>query len=202
MEKVADLLFENIYRFKNQSFYSEPVGTYVINLKEKVLLFDIPTYSQSVKKFLQSFDKPCAALLSHGSCGISDGAKWQNEINLKVYLQKNDANHPWLNMNPDIMFDIDPELHGEVEIIWTPGHSAGSVVLLHKTSKSLFTGDTVEGDNGEIHNFIGAADYDNELRLKSVQNLMKYEFVNVLPFHYDMILGDAKEKLKGFLQKH
>jgi len=42
-------------------------------------------------------------------------------------------------MKPDILFTIAPELGENIEIIHTPGHSAGSICVLDKSTKSLFT---------------------------------------------------------------
>jgi len=115
-------LQENIYEINNQYFYGEKVHTYLIELADKVFLFDIPTYSEDVKKFILSFDKSPFAIISHGSCGINDGTKWQKEIGLKVYAHKNDESHPWIRMNPDVLFTEMPKFGNTIEVIHTPGH--------------------------------------------------------------------------------
>ena len=42
-------LHENVYEINEQYFYSSKVHTYLIELDEQILLFDIPTYSNEVK---------------------------------------------------------------------------------------------------------------------------------------------------------
>ncbi|WP_335964518.1 hypothetical protein [Galbibacter sp. PAP.153] len=116
-EPVYTKLQPNIYEINNQHFYSEKVHTYLIELDDKVLLFDIPTYSDEIKEFITSFKKPAFVILSHGSCGISDGTKWQKEIGLKVYAHEADANHPWLRMKPDVFFTEMPKLGENIEVI-------------------------------------------------------------------------------------
>ena len=197
-------LHKNIYEINNQYFYGEKVHTYLIELNDKVLLFDIPTYSKEVKEFILSFNKPTYAIISHGSCGIEDGIKWQNEIGLKVYAHKNDEKHPWIRMKPDVLFIEMPKFDQSIEVIHVPGHSAGSICVLETKSKSLFTGDTFYGnENGEIKDFTkeSQSDYENlEDRIKSCKNLLNYEFENVYPFHYKIILKKGKEQLKEFLK--
>ncbi len=201
---VYTKLEPHIYEINNQYFYSEKVHTYLIELDENVLLFDIPTYSEKIKEFITSFNKPVYAIISHGSCGIPDGTKWQEEIDLKVYAHVADTNHPWLRMKPDVFFREMPEFGKSVEVIHTPGHSAGAICLLEKSSKSLFSGDTFYGNkSGRIRDFRKerAADYENlSDRIESCKKLLNYDFENVYPFHYQIINEDGKEKLVEYLK--
>ena len=202
-DKTFTKLHENIYEINNQYFYGEKVHTYLIELHDKVLLIDIPTFSEEVKEFLLSFDKPLCAIISHGSCGIDDGSKWQKEIGLKVYAHKNDENHPWIRMKPDVFFTEMPAFDNTIEVIHVPGHSAGSIGVLEKKSKSLFSGDTFYGnENGEVIDFIkeSQSDYENlEERINSCKKLLMYDFENVYPFHYEIILKRGKQQLIEFL---
>lgn len=202
-EPVLTKLQPNIYQINNQYFYGEKVHTYLIELEDQVLLFDIPAYSKEIKDFIVGFKKPACAILSHGSCGISDGTKWQEEIGLKVYAHKGDTDHPWLQMAPDVFFTRMPDFGENIEVIHTPGHSAGAICLLEKASRSLFTGDTFYGDkNGEIRDFTKerSEDYENPVdRFESCRKLLTYDFENVYPFHYEIIEGKAKTKLSHYL---
>ncbi|SHG90833.1 MBL fold metallo-hydrolase [Flagellimonas flava] len=203
-ERVHTKLQPNIYQINNQYFYGEKVHTYLIELKDQVLLFDIPTYSEDVKRFITSFDKPVIAILSHGSCGIVDGTKWQKEIGLTVHAHIDDTDHPWLRMAPDVFFAQMPNFGGNFEVIHTPGHSAGAICLLEKESKSLFTGDTFYGNkNGEIRDFTRerSEDYENPAdRIESCKKLLNYDFENVYPFHYTSIIGEGKQRLEKYLE--
>ena len=102
-------LHDNIYEINNQYFYGEKVHTYLIELNDKVLLFDIPTYTNELKEFIMSFIKRPYAIISHGSCGIEDRIKWQKNIGLKVYAHKKDEKHPWIRMKPDVLFTEMPK---------------------------------------------------------------------------------------------
>lgn len=195
----------NIYRFNNQYFYGEKVATYLINLDNKVVLFDLPTYSEEIESYLRSLNKPLMAILSHGPCGIKDGKIWQKNLKLQVYLHKLDINNQWLELKPDHTFAILPDIDKSIEIIHTPGHTPGSVCLLHKDSRSLFTGDTFAGDkDGSVRNFLEDPDASGnlQLRLKSCKKLMQFEFSKVLPFHYEMIAKNTKVALQKFVEKY
>jgi len=204
-KSIYTKLHDNIYEINEQYFYGSKVHTYLIELENKVLLFDIPTYSDAVKTFILSFNKPAYAIISHGSCGIEDGTKWQKEISLKVYAHKADESHPWIRMKPDVLFTDMPEFDESIEVIHTPGHSAGSICVLEKSSKSLFTGDTFYGnEKGEIRDFAKESQsyYENlDDRIQSCKELLEYDFDNVYPFHYEIISHEGKELLKEFLAK-
>lgn len=195
---------ELAFRFNGQYFYGEEVNTYLINLKDQIVLFDIPTYSREIEEYLNSFKKPLIALLSHGSCGIADGSIWQDKVGLKVYLQKKDKSSEWLKMKPDILFSEPPWISDSLEVILTPGHTPGSICLYEKTAKTIFTGDTFGGEkNGEVYDFFKKDGFgDLNKRFNSCKRLMDYDFKRVLPFHYEMILENAKDSLEAFIKKH
>ena len=203
-EPVATELHKGIYRINSQYFYSEKVHTYLLELDDKVLLFDIPTYSQKVRNFITSFNRPAVAIISHGSCGIEDGTRWQKEINLKVYAHMGDNNHPWLRMAPDLFFTEMPDFGKNIQVIHTPGHSAGSISVFESTSKSLFTGDTFYGNTkGEVKDFTKErqSSYENlDDRIRSCKKLLGYDFENVYPFHYSAIIGQGNKRLKKYLE--
>lgn len=193
----------NVYRFNNQLFYGEKVGTYLIDLDDKVVLVDLPTYSKEINSYFRSLNKPLLAILSHGPCGIKDGKIWQKNLKLQIYLHKLDINNEWLELKPDHSFLIPPEIDKSIEVILTPGHTPGSTCLFHKSSKSLFSGDAFAGNkDGSVRNFLkdSEASGDLQLRLRSCKNLMKINFDKVLPFHCEMILKDAKDSLRNFIQ--
>ncbi len=198
-------LHPHIYEINEQYFYSSKVHTYLLDLKESVLLFDLPTYAEDLEQWLLSFGKPLNAILSHGSCGIEDGEIWQEKIGLKVYGHQADENHPWIRMKPDVLFVEMPFFDENVEVIHTPGHSAGSICVLEKTTQSLFTGDTIYGNKeGKIRDIRkeNYADYENiEDRLKSCQDLLKYDFKHIYPFHYEILEEKGKGALRDYLSK-
>jgi glyoxylase-like metal-dependent hydrolase (beta-lactamase superfamily II) len=187
--EVAIEILKGIWRFNDQYFYGEPVGVYLIELDSEIILFDLPSYSVPIKEFIQSFKKPAICYLSHGSTGIADGSIWQKEINLEVRLHKSDSGYRWLRMKPDVLF-VKLENNKEYQIIHTPGHSLGSICLLHKPSGALFTGDTIAGEGGQIRPSSKSTHDDNpELRVASINKLMRKKFKHILPFHFDIIMS-------------
>lgn len=194
-------LNHKISLIENQLFYGEKVGVYVIEEQDKIIVVDLPTYSKNIEDHLLSFKKPLICFLSHGSCGIPDGTKWQKQVGLTVYVHELDKNDDWIMMAPDVLYKDPPTIAPGIELIFTPGHTPGSICLLEKETKSLFTGDTFGGNkDGTVWDFFkGSGMGDLEQRFESCKMLLKYDFEHVLPFHYDMILKNGKTALQNFV---
>lgn len=205
---IADEVLKNIYKFNSQYFYGEKVGIYVIKLRTKLLLIDLPSYSSEAQTFLSSFNKPIECFLTHGSTGIISGDRWRNNLDMKIFLHKKDEKSSWLKIKPNKLFVSEPTVSKEIEVIHTPGHSPGSISIFHKKSKSIFTGDTLSGDlRGNIRNFFIKDDperYNFEQEFESIQKFSSLDFENIFPFHYQDIIGLGKLKYQEFIakQKH
>lgn len=188
-------ILENIYRFDEQYFYGEPVSVYLIELKNELLLFDIPEFTELNLDFINSFAKPIRTFLSHGSTGIPAGSIWQEKLQMNIHLHNADENSGWLRIRPDVLFE-QPITTSEYEIIHTPGHTPGSICLFHNATNSLFTGDTLAARSNNYIEFNKSdRDDDYESKIKSIYTLSSLKFNNILPFHYEMLLGSASELL-------
>jgi len=104
---------------------------------------------------------------------------------------------------PDIMLEggekisIGPNENGEeefLEIIHTPGHTAGSICLYEKNSKTLFSGDTVFSDG-----CIGRADFEGSMPEKmtaSIEKLCGIGAENLYPGHGKPTVGNAAHSVE------
>ena len=92
---------------------------------------------------------------------------------------------------------IGPNEKGEeefLEVIHTPGHTAGSICLYEKNSKSLFSGDTIFSDGS-----IGRADFDGSMPEKmtaSIEKLCKLDVENLYPGHGNPTIGNAGRSIE------
>lgn len=105
---------------------------------------------------------------------------------------KESAAH-WLGIESDPVppadFDLAKlesiELAGEkFEIIPTPGHTPGSICLLHKKDKILFSGDTIFADNN-----IGRTDFAYSDRKKMKESLDKLKDLQQQGFYGEVFAG-------------
>lgn len=195
----------NVYRFPDQTFYGEQVGSYLIEEKGFLLLVDGPQQlTEEHEDFVAHFDKPINICMSHGPTA-GDAKKLQKAYGAKVYLHKADTDSEWLTVKPDVLIDDEYRFAPHLRVIHTPGHTPGSVVLHDHDNKLLYSGDHIEGDkNGEIYDFVKHDDGvsgDVGQRLKGAKKLLTYDFDQILPFHYDMIRKNAKQALERFINK-
>lgn len=196
----------NVYRFPDQNFYGENVGSYLIEEKDCVVLVDGPqNLTEEHEDFILHFGKPIHLFMTHGPTA-GEGKVLQKKYKAKVYLHKKDKDSEWLTIKPDVLFSKSFKLSKNLTVTHTPGHTPGSSVLLDHQNKSMFTGDHLEGDaKGEIYDFIKHDDgYSGNptRRLASAKELLQYDFEKILPFHYEMILKNAKQLLRQFIDTH
>ncbi|MDD1712383.1 MAG: MBL fold metallo-hydrolase [Methanoregulaceae archaeon] len=70
---------------------------------------------------------------------------------------------------------------GDLQVIHTPGHTPGSICLLHGPEKALISGDTVFTDGGfGRYDFPGG---DRSALLKSIERLSTLDIVGLFPGH-------------------
>lgn len=85
---------------------------------------------------------------------------------------------------------------GILEVIHTPGHTIGSISLLLKDEKILFSGDTLFTNGGFGRTDLGG---DGKMLLNSLERLEDVRFDVLYPGH-EGIAEDGKEHLKMALQ--
>ena len=88
---------------------------------------------------------------------------------------------------------IETEL-GPYKVIWTPGHTEGSMCLYNEEEKILFSGDTVFSD-GSFGRFDGESG-DLKSIIKSLKKLSELEVDIMLPGHGPPVLENASEHIK------
>lgn len=192
----------NIYRFPNQIFAGEQVGSYLIEEKDFILLIDGPQQlGDDQEDFIITFDKPIKVFMTHDPTA-GGSIELQKKYRAKFYLHKDDKNGQYLKLKPDVFIKDGYKFADHLRVVHVPGHTPGSSVLVDTKNKVLFTGDAVEGNaQGEIGELSGPR-ADTKQMFKSIKKLLKYEFNAILPFHYEMIRSNAKEKLLTFIQNN
>ena len=157
-------------------------------------------------------------ILTHSHYDHSGGAaRLIKKSNAKLAIHKNDSltvlnNQASRAANfgeitkcppPDIVYKggekipIGPNEKGEeefLEVIHTPGHTAGSICLYEKNSKTLFSGDTIFSDG-----CIGRADFEESVPEKmtaSIKKLTEIKIENLYPGHGKPTVGNAGHSIE------
>ena len=100
----------------------------------------------------------------------------------------------------DILVKDNDEIEG-LRVIHTPGHTPGHICLLDKDTQSLFIGDLVHEENGELHEIPHEYSDDPAKNREAIKKLAKIDFKHILPSHGEPILNNGKEALLNLINK-
>eukprot|EP00210_Caulerpa_lentillifera_P008013 g7652.t1 len=181
-------------------------SSYLIRRAHGNLLVDCPRFIPVLIKRLESMGGIDYIFITHKD-NIGDHEKWASYFNAKRIIHKHDVemstqsceiqldgNGPWsVGLNED---------KNELEIIYTPGHTKGSICLLHKPSSTIFTGDHF-AYSGVIEGLSVFARFNHYSVDKQYENLLKlteYNFVRVLPAHGRKIEVESSEAMNKLIR--
>ena len=195
----------NIKIIKNSYFQ---VNTYILEYNDKTFVIDPGNNNNDIIKRLNNKKIDCI-LLTLGHMDHIFGVKYLQKIyNCKVFASIKDLNYingtyildPFFNKdNYNFNFyDYSEFIYDDFEIIYTPGHSKGSVCIHLKKEQILFSGDTlfkgsfgrfdfIEGNLKELKNSInllfslnddtiiypGHGDF-TKIKYEKIQNIIKF----------------------------
>lgn len=193
---------ENVYVFPNQSFYGSSVNCYLIEQDEVVVLIDGPQQlTEENEDFILNFGKPIEVVLTHAPTSASS-EELENRLSANIWLHSGDKGDQWLKFKPKRWLK-DGQIFGtDLTVVYTPGHTPGSISIFDSKNKLFFTGDHLSGNKDgkliDVRTDSHARNHDSG-RLTSITKLLKFDFKAILPFHYEQIRSDAKEKVNEFL---
>jgi len=116
----------------------------------------------------------------------------------KVFVHKLDTRHIASRLGRNLVMVEDGDLIeteiGPFEVIWTPGHTEGSVCLYNEDGKILFSGDTAfpDGSFGRCDGESGSL----KAIINSLRKLSELEVDIMLPGHGPPVLENAGEHIK------
>lgn len=84
---------------------------------------------------------------------------------------------------------------GGIIVIHTPGHTPGHICLYFKQWKILIAGDIFCINDGILCRENQNLNFDNELNIKSIQKLMKYDVEKVICYHGGIYNENVNERI-------
>ncbi len=117
--------------------------------------------------------------------------------NMKIIYKNLKAGFESSRVNVDKTLIDGQELSycGGITVIYTPGHTPGHICLYLKQYKILIAGDILHVKEGLLAKADQDINFDNELNMKSMKKLMKYDIETVICYHGGIYKGDVKKRI-------
>ena len=90
----------------------------------------------------------------------------------------------------------DGDAIGDLTVILTPGHTEGSIMLLDKNRKVLFSADTLRLDKGKVATGPEHFTWNKDRQAESIRRVAALDFDVMLPGHGEPLVGGASAAVK------
>ena len=190
--------------------YNEPLSVHVVETDEATVLFGTGT-EDTADDLLESIDGHDVdiALVEHGDIDHYGGVpSLREELDIEVAVPAGDADFlEAAGIAADHLLEAG-ESYWDIETISAPGHTPDNMAYLH--DDLLVAGDTVcgsdspfraEGDwPGRLAPLAAELNNDDSLTLRSISNLLEYEFEMVLTSHGQNTLSDGHSEVAKLVE--
>ncbi|XP_066333019.1 uncharacterized protein [Miscanthus floridulus] len=193
---IDDKLLPGVYLCGYNSQDSFGATSYLVIHPQGNILIDSPRYTQKLANNIEKLGGARYMFLTHID-DVADHRKWAERLKCERIIHSEDM--------AEATADVEWKLEGngpwnigtDFELIYTPGHTPGSVCLYYKSLKVLFTGDHV-AKSEESDDLILFLMYNRQpvsLQLESIRKLLEVEFEWLLPGHgYRIKYKDVQAK--------
>lgn len=133
------------------------------------------------------------------------GAKVASHINEAIYVrgEKYIGKYRYEPVEVDLLLRNSDVLYNRFSIIHTPGHTPGSICIYDSLTKSLFPGDLVYEENGELYEIPKQYSLDPLSNRRQIRNILELniDFENILVSHGKPIIGNGLIKWRILVNK-
>ena len=91
----------------------------------------------------------------------------------------------------DILLEEGMNVKG-LKVIHTPGHNPGHICLLDTNTNSMFIGDLMYEENGQLYEIPHKYSRDPERNRDAIRKLLDIEFKHIMPSHGNPIIDHGK----------
>jgi glyoxylase-like metal-dependent hydrolase (beta-lactamase superfamily II) len=200
-------ILENFHSSLKEIYLIQGIGlcsnTYIIN-RGKLTLIDCGNGSSvnNIKPYLDklSIKNVEQVILTHNHPDHTGGLKEiLRYFKPKIFIHKLDFRLPFLSDKSLISFVEDNNIisigEGELKVLHTPGHTAGSLCIYEEKDRILFSGDTVFPGG-----FFGRTDLptgDSKSLINSLKRLTSLDAEFLLAGHEEPVFKNAKKHIEA-----
>lgn len=158
------------------------------------VLVDSPRWNAGLVRRLEELGGVATLFLTHVD-DVADHARYAAHFGCRRVMHARDA-VPGVERRIEGLEPV--ALDGELRVIPTPGHTAGSACLLYR-ERFLFTGDHLawSATRGHLYAFRSATWFDWDEQIRSMERLSRERFEWVLPGHGRRAFVKAEEREKA-----
>ena len=158
-------------------------SSYLIVRSNGNVLVDSPRFAKPLVRRIEALGGVHSIFLTHRD-DVADQALWAKHFHSKTIMHRDDAGR-LSGAIDELVTGNDPvALSEDLQIIPTPGHTRGHMVLLYR-NRFLFTGDHLwwSPNFNSLHASRGVCWYSWAEQIASVKKLQNFSFEWVLPGH-------------------
>lgn len=170
------LLEGPVFRCGYSSEASYGAQSYFLRRDEGNVLIDSPRFAAPLVKRLEQLGGVRRMFLTHRD-DVADHQRFREKFACERIIHRDDD-----VVGAEVVLDGDRELAPGLRVIWVPGHTRGSCVLL-VDEKYLFTGDHLWAWERRLEMGRSVSWYSWTEQKKSLRKLLDYRFEWVLPGH-------------------
>ena len=178
-------------------------SSWLLETELGTVLVDCPRYSPLLAKKLKKMNVRFLVMTHNDD--VAGHQKWVDELGVTRVMHQADANRHQGTDKCEMQLQDDQfpfELVPGVKIYHIPGHTRGSIGVLHEKSQTFCSGDHVGGRaNGELSAFPMYCSYSWNVQQESMRMMATLPFKNLLPGHGRPVYLDSAEHMQEQIQK-
>jgi glyoxylase-like metal-dependent hydrolase (beta-lactamase superfamily II)/ferredoxin len=155
-------------------------ASYLVVRERGNVMVDVPRWNDGLARRIAALGGARTLFLTHVD-DVGAHARWAEFLGAERVMHAADA----VAGVERVVEGREPvELDDELVVVPTPGHTAGSACLIHR-SKFLFSGDSLafSRSRGHVYAFRSACWFDWPTQIESIGRLARFEFEWILPGH-------------------
>ncbi|XP_058212970.1 uncharacterized protein LOC131324839 isoform X1 [Rhododendron vialii] len=180
--QINEQRIPGVYHCGYHSDKSYGAASYLIIRPEGNILVDSPRYTERLASNMETMGGVRYMFLTHKD-DVADHEKWSKRFRCDRILHSKDVEFSTADVEIKLEGNGPWNLGCDIDLVYTPGHSEGSVCLFNKPLKTLFTGAHLSMNETGLSIFERYNWFSVPMQLKSVRLLLELDFEWILPGH-------------------
>lgn len=179
-----------VYHCGYHSSKSDGATPFLITSPTGNILVDSPRYTTNLAHHIAKLGGVRYMFLTHLH-DVGDHAMWQRRFTCDRIMHMGDIKIDTFHVEMKLEGSGPWSLGSHIDLIYTPGHTTGSICLLYKPLKALFSGDHIGlASDGKLTIWPQYCQHSVKRQIESLHTLLNLDFEWILPGHARRIKFD------------